>query len=288
MSQTVDLGIVVGDTGPVGPTGPQGPTGPKGDTGPKGENATVTDTATSEYNGLMSSNDKSFLDSLPQKFIGTENEAVVIPEGSDLDSYTTPGIYRFDRPDNLYHNNTTDAEPNNLLNSPIYLSPFYLYVYKFEHEDKYTTIQELYPDNKHQICTRLVESTYFSPVDTTWKTKASTGSAAVFQGTLTVGGKFNSKTIRCFKTFIAQLDAFGSVASSTQYYMYGTVNGNTIVFTGNAYSYDGQCVIATTAVFSMVDVEDGTDVTFSDYLAVRIDNGNKSTDHTVRMIFGVN
>lgn len=36
MAETVDLGRVIGTTGPAGPTGPTGPTGPQGDTGPTG------------------------------------------------------------------------------------------------------------------------------------------------------------------------------------------------------------------------------------------------------------
>ncbi len=47
----------------------QGPKGDKGDTGPQGPagtNATTTSTATTTANGLMSSTDKSKLDSIPR------------------------------------------------------------------------------------------------------------------------------------------------------------------------------------------------------------------------------
>lgn len=62
MSQLVDLGYVLGSTGPTGPTGPTGETGPAGPTGPAGENATTTEVATESTDGLMSHSDKRKLD----------------------------------------------------------------------------------------------------------------------------------------------------------------------------------------------------------------------------------
>lgn len=44
MSQTYDLGSVIGPTGPKGNTGPAGPTGVKGDTGPRGATGDKGDT----------------------------------------------------------------------------------------------------------------------------------------------------------------------------------------------------------------------------------------------------
>lgn len=51
-AETVDLGYVVGATGPTGPTGATGPTGPTGNTGPQGENANLVVATTSSIGSV--------------------------------------------------------------------------------------------------------------------------------------------------------------------------------------------------------------------------------------------
>lgn len=63
MGTSVDLGSV------KGPKGDQGPIGPTGPAGPAGINATTTEVATSTSNGLMSSLDKTNLDSISNNMV---------------------------------------------------------------------------------------------------------------------------------------------------------------------------------------------------------------------------
>ncbi len=75
-----------GDTGATGATGQQGIQGEKGDKGDKGDagtNATTTEVATTTANGLMSSADKTELDTINSKF----NSDGLIENSDKVDGY---------------------------------------------------------------------------------------------------------------------------------------------------------------------------------------------------------
>lgn len=259
MSTTVDLGQVIGQTGPAGPTGPIGPTGPAG------ENATTTEVASQTSNGLMSSSDKAKLDGITDLSYIPFGQGTPLKLGDYLDDYLTPGTY---------YSATNDIS-SSLLHTPwsnvvSEASVFTMYVQSMERNGT-NAIRQTISGVWGDLYFRWYQNGVWNLTETNASWSRVFGGDNLFTGQLSVGGSIHVPDFKSYKVVICWVGFWIWVPVFT-----GSYDGNT--YGSTTYSTTGDHLPSTISLTFNYD-DDTKMLTFATSCYYHHTTGTYETDN---------